>query len=130
MPQQPIELILLRQLAGYLTMPVFVMDTEGQLLYYNEPAELLLGQRFDETGSMSITDLGKLFRVADPGGTAMAIDDMPIAIAVRKGKPAHGSMRIRSLDDVWRTIQVTAFPLQGQDKKPLGAVAMFWETKE
>jgi hypothetical protein len=31
----------MRQLAGYLTMPVF-----------NEPAEALLGRRFDEVGEM------------------------------------------------------------------------------
>ena len=48
----PIQIILARQLAGYLSVPVFLVDQNGNLLFYNEPAELILGQRFDETGAM------------------------------------------------------------------------------
>jgi PAS domain-containing protein len=56
MPQQEIEMILVRQLASYLAMPIFVVDPQGTLVFYNEPAELLLGRRFEETGEMSIAD--------------------------------------------------------------------------
>ena len=48
----PIQIILARQLAGYLSVPVFLVDQTGNLLFYNEPAEVILGQRFDETGAM------------------------------------------------------------------------------
>ena len=41
MPQQPIELILMRQLANYLSMPVFLVGADEILLYYNEAAEAL-----------------------------------------------------------------------------------------
>ena len=34
-------------------MPIFLVDTEGNLLYYNEPAEAILGRRFSETGANS-----------------------------------------------------------------------------
>src|SRR5439155_856752 len=37
--QKQVEIILMRQLASYLTLPVFVVDPEGNLLYYNPPAE-------------------------------------------------------------------------------------------
>ena len=43
MAQHEIELILMRELASYLAMAIFVVDPEGELLYYNEPAERLLG---------------------------------------------------------------------------------------
>jgi hypothetical protein len=46
----PIQIILTRQLAGYLSVPLFLVDPKGDLLFYNEPAEALLGRRFDETG--------------------------------------------------------------------------------
>ena len=33
----PIQIILTRQLAGYLNVPLFLVDPEGNLLFYNEP---------------------------------------------------------------------------------------------
>ena len=39
MPQQEIEMILVRQLASYLAMPIFIVDPQGTLVFYNEPAE-------------------------------------------------------------------------------------------
>ena len=34
----PIQIILMRQLAGYLSVPLFLVDPKGDLLFYNEPA--------------------------------------------------------------------------------------------
>jgi hypothetical protein len=36
---QPIQIILMRQLAGYLSVPLFLVGPNGDLLFYNEPAE-------------------------------------------------------------------------------------------
>jgi len=47
------EVILMRQLASYLAMPIVVIASDGTLIYYNEPAAALVGRRFDETGEMS-----------------------------------------------------------------------------
>ena len=52
MTQKPIELILTRHLASNLAMPIFLVDADGTLIFYNEPAERLLGMRFEETGEM------------------------------------------------------------------------------
>ena len=46
MAQHAIELILMRQLAGGLATPVFLVDPDGDLLFYNEPAEAILGCRY------------------------------------------------------------------------------------
>jgi PAS domain-containing protein len=46
MPQLEIEMILMRQLASYLAMPIFIVDPVGNLVFYNEPAESILGRRF------------------------------------------------------------------------------------
>ena len=45
MSQKAIELILMRQLASSLAMPIFLVDPSGNLVFYNEPAEQLLGSR-------------------------------------------------------------------------------------
>ena len=48
MAQQPIELILFRQMAHLLAVPVFLVDSHGDLVFLNEAAEHLLGIRFDD----------------------------------------------------------------------------------
>ena len=48
----PIQIILTQRLASYLSVPVFLVDHKGDLLFYNEPAESFVGRRFDETGAM------------------------------------------------------------------------------
>ena len=45
MPSHAIELILSRQLADCLSVPVFIVDPQGNLLFYNNPAEEVLGQK-------------------------------------------------------------------------------------
>ena len=35
LPQQPIEMILLRQLAEHLAIPVWVIDGQGDLVFFN-----------------------------------------------------------------------------------------------
>ena len=54
MPAYEIEIILNRQLADCLSIPVFITDTTGNLIFYNEPAEIILGTSFEETGEMPV----------------------------------------------------------------------------
>ena len=127
MPQKDIELILLRQLASYLAMPIFLADSDENLLFYNEPAEVLLGRRFDEAGEMPLAELSTLFQTAAEDGSPLPPEELPLGIALRQRRPSHRRLRYRALDGVWRTVEVTAFPLQCQDGRHLGAVAIFWE---
>jgi PAS domain-containing protein len=125
--QQPIELILLRQWASYLALPVFIADGAGNLLFYNEPAELLLGRRYDEAGEMPVEQLAGLFATEAEDGSPLPSADLPLAVALRTRRPAHRRFRMRGLDGAWRTIEATAFPVEGQAERHLGGVAIFWE---
>ena len=60
-----IQIILIRQLAGYISVPLFLVDPKGDLLFYNEPAEVILGQRFEETGAMPAETWSKAFTPVD-----------------------------------------------------------------
>lgn len=126
--QKEIEVILTRQLAGYLTMPVFIIDPDGNLLYYNEPAQMVLGQRFEDTGEMSAAEWGSIFTPMDEEGRPLLLEELPIIIALREHRPASRRFAIVGLDGTQRLIDVTAFPLDGIADRHLGAVAMFWET--
>lgn len=125
--QQEVETILMQQLAGYLSMPVFLVDPEGNLLFYNEPAEAILGQRFEETGAMPQDEWAKAFTPTDAMGRPIPVEELPLAIALGQRVPAHKKMGITGLDGKRREISVTAFPLCGEGNRMVGAVAMFWE---
>ncbi len=64
----PIQIILTRQLAAYLSVPLFLVDPKGNLLFYNEPAEAILGRRFDETGAMPLEEWSSAFTRFDDEG--------------------------------------------------------------
>jgi hypothetical protein len=128
--QRDIELILLRQWASYLTMPIWVMDQDGNLLFYNEPAEPLLGKRYDEAGELPLQELATLFEATDLDGTPLEAEGLPLGVALMKHRPSHRRVRIRSLDGRQRNLDITAFPIEGQGGRQLGAVAMFWEFED
>lgn len=130
MSQKEIEVILTRHLASYLATPIFIVDPEGTLLFYNEPAEAILGRRYEETGEMPMSEWATIFAPLDEEETPLPPMALPLAIALTEHRPAHRRLRIRGLDGVARRIEVAAFPLIGQAERFLGAVAIFWESNE
>lgn len=127
--QKEIEVILTRQLAGYLTVPVFIVDPAGTLLYYNEAAETILGKRFEETGEMLVGEWSTIFVPMDEAGESLAPGQLPLIVALNEHRPAYRRFFIVGLDGVKRCIDVTAFPLDGIANRHLGAVAMFWNVE-
>lgn len=127
MSQQEIEVILARQLADYLALPIFLVDREGNLLFYNEPAEKILGYRYEETGPMPSQEWAAIFQPTDEDGRLLVPEQLPLIVALRDSRPAHSGFWIRGLDGTLRQIEVIAFPLVGQAGRHLGAVAIFWE---
>jgi PAS domain-containing protein len=129
-PQKAVEVILTRQLASYLAMPVFLVDPDGNLLYYNEPAEALLGHRYEESGELRADVWSTVWEARFDDGRPMPPEELPLTVALTRRHPAHRHMSITGLDGVRRQIEVTAFPLEGQGGRHLGAVAIFWETPQ
>jgi len=127
MAQQPIELILIRQWASYLTVPIFVLGADGNVVYYNEPAEGLLGRAFDEFGEAPFQDYPSMFEITDEHGVPIRPEEFVLSIAMQEHRPAHDRVRYRALDGTLRIVDVTAIPLEGHDEQHLGAVAIFWE---
>jgi hypothetical protein len=124
---KPIQLILARQLASTLAMPVLIVDTEGTLIFYNEPAEVILDQRFEETGEMSADAWTELFSVADEERNPIAQEDRPIMMALSERKPFSRTLWMRCGHHEWLHMNITAFPLIGEGGQFLGAKMIFWE---
>jgi PAS domain-containing protein len=126
MAQQPVELILMRQLASTLVTPIVLVDPNGGLLFYNVAAEGLLGLPFDETGEMAM-DWSSRWRPTDPAGQPIPTDRLPLMIALSERRAVHGNLGILGADGAQRRIAVTAFPLIAVPGALVGGLAMFWE---
>lgn len=129
MAQREVELILVRQLAGYLALPIFLVDSQGTLLFYNEPAEQLLGLRYEDTGEMTADAWGTVFIPRDDEGQPLPTESLPLVRCLQSGRAVHGRMVIEGMDGARRMLDVTSLPLVGQSGRPLGAMAVFWEVE-
>ena len=130
MSQQEIEVILARHLAEYLAMPIFIVNPAGDLIFYNEPAEMVLGTRYNETGTMPASEWSTAFSPMDQEGVSIPPQELPLMIALTKRRPAYRVFWIRGLDGRMREIEVAAFPLIGQAERFLGGIAIFWEREK
>lgn len=120
-------LILARELATNLATPVFVVDPEGTLVFYNEAAEDILGDPFDMVGQLTRDQWANMFAPEAPDGTPLKPEQLPLVRALTDHVPAHAQIRITGRDQVRRDIAVTAFPLLGGGEEFAGAMAIFWE---
>jgi PAS domain S-box-containing protein len=123
-------MILARSFASRLATAVFLVDAEGSVVYFNEAAERLLGQRFVEGHGMTALEYTKLFEPTDLEGNRMPVLETPLGIAFSKLEPAHAQLTLRGADGVVRPIEATAFPLLAHEGEPVGAIAIFWKPSE
>ena len=128
--QKHLVLILAREFASQLSTPVFITDAEGRIVFYNEPAEEVIGQTFAETGELAASEWFSRISVETVDGRPLHVDEMPGGIARREGRPVHSTLLITGMDGKRRVIEDTAFPLLGHDQEVHGSVAIFWEQGE
>ncbi len=121
---RPIELILAKQLASSLAVPIILYDRDGTVAFFNERAENLLGARLDQADALSTQDVRDAFKVAPIEG----FEPKPVELAMREGRASHGSYRVRALDGVVRDLDGTAVPLIGQSGENMGTIVFFWES--
>lgn len=122
-----IQIILARQLASCVAMPILLVDAEGTLIYYNEPAEALLNQRFEETGEIPADEWNRLVAVDDEDRNPVPPEDRPMRVALLQRRPVSRAIWTRTGNSEWRHLQVTAFPLVGEGDQLLGVMNIFWE---
>ncbi|MCB9797626.1 MAG: hypothetical protein H6741_33470 [Alphaproteobacteria bacterium] len=122
---RPLELILARQWCALLSTPVLLFDATGTLVFFNEPAEGLLGRTYDETGPMVKPEWLAAFPLEDDEGELIHGRENPMIFCVREQVPAQRVVVVRGMDGLRRRITVTVFPIKGLDHQVLGAMALF-----
>jgi len=125
--QKDLVLILARELVSQIMSPVFLIDADGTLIYFNEHAQMILGQSFEEVGELPAADWGRRWEPRDLDGREVPLKALPLSVTLLERKPAHGPLRIKGSDGVEHEIEVTSFPLLSKQHDFVGAVAIFWE---
>ena len=123
--QQPVEMIMAQGMMANLSTPAFLVDRAGTLVFFNTSAARLLGVSYEEAGAMAAEDWGSRFTPTGEDGEPLPRQELPLAIAVAEGRPAHRAMRIVGADGTSRAIEVSAFPIVGR-RGQTGAMAIFW----
>jgi len=127
-PQKHLALIIARELATQLATATFIADASGQLVFYNEAAEEILGRTFAEAGTMPAEGWASQFRLEDLDGNPLPLDRMPAGIALLEQRPAHGQLWMTGLDGQRRLLSVTAVPLFASATECVGMIALFWQS--
>ena len=122
-----IQIILARQLASCVAMPILLVDAAGTLIFYNEPAEAILNQRFEETGEIPVEEWNRLVAVTDEERHPIPPENWPTRVARLQRRPISRRIWLRRGGSEWRHLQVTAVPLVGEGEEMLGVMNIFWE---
>jgi len=130
MSQKAVEIILMRQLASYLAMPILLFDSAGTLLFYNEPWEAISGMRFDETGELKLEEWSSLFHLTAEDGSPLPLEARPSVTALQQRQASHRVFWLMGADGVRKKLEATGFPLEGQGGRHLGAVVILWEAAQ
>jgi PAS domain-containing protein len=122
---RPLQLILARNLLSSLSTPAFLVDADGNLLFFNDAAGALLGRRYEETGQMAAGEWTAAFGPFDDDGTPIPFQQVPLTAALRGNRPSHAGFRIRGAGGAEHVIEASALPLIG-DESFHGAMVVFW----
>ena len=127
--QRPVELILARSLLATLSTPGFLVDEDGIVVFFNDAASVLLGVRYEEVGRMGPEEWGTAFGPLDESGTKIPLEELPLTIALRHGRPSHARLRIRSVQGVHNAIEAAAVPILTVEGTR-GAMVFFWTVED
>jgi hypothetical protein len=129
-PGRSLPLILARELAANLATPMFLIDANGMLVYYNEAAELMLGKTWGELGEITAQEFGAMLDLAELDGTPLRRRDSPAGIAMFHKRPSHKTLIATTLAGARDKFEVTAYPLFGTADDMLGVLTLFWQAHE
>ncbi len=126
MAQKALTLILGREMAANLATPMFLIDAEGQLVYFNEAAEQIIGKTWAEVGEISVLEFGAMLDLQDADGKRMRRRDTPTSVSFNDRRPAHASVLVKSADGSRRLLETTSYPLFARTDEMHGVVTIFW----
>ena len=127
MAQQPLELILARNLISTIALAAFLVDNAGTLVFFNTTAGSLIGKNFEEVGRAAPEVWMEEVGPFDELGKLIQVDSLPMTRSLREGLPANGRFRVR-LQGELAEIEASGLPLVGRYGVQ-GAIVVFWRAQ-
>jgi len=131
-----VEIIVLRQLASCLRIPIAILGPRANVVFFNEPAESIFGYRFEELGGLEAEEWSAVLAPSDEDGAPLKDEQRPVLVAVESRVPSHRRIFIQGPDRLRREIELTAVPLIARadpndpdgdvGERFLGALVLFW----
>jgi PAS domain-containing protein len=121
-----LPLILAREFAANVAIPIFLVDNENTLVYYNDAASVAFGGPFGQTGELRHGEWAAKFNPTQPDGTPYDRKDLPLVIALEERRPSHGVNLVTSPDGDRRLVEFSALPLFCSPDDFAGVLVAFW----
>jgi PAS domain-containing protein len=122
-----LPLILAREFAANVAIPIFLVDSDNTLVYYNDAAGVAFGGPFGQTGELRHGQWMPTFNPTRPDGSAYERHEMPLVIALEQRRPSHGVHLVTAPDGRRVLVEFTAVPLFSSPDDFVGALVAFWE---
>jgi PAS domain-containing protein len=122
--EQPLELILARNLVSLISLAAVLMDVEGAIVFFNDAAAEFFGGLFEETGRVPLARWRAEVGPFDKAERHLPTENLPSTRAFRDGRPGFGRFYIRGDSGLVR-VEVVALPLVGSVGLH-GALVVFW----
>jgi len=124
--QKHLVLILAREFASNLATPTLIADDRGQLVFYNEAAEVEIGRAFAEVGEMPLDEFTGSFQPRTAAAERLPPEVRPARIALDERRASHERFWVTDHRGTEREVAVTAFPLFAHADEFVGIMAIFW----
>jgi PAS domain-containing protein len=121
---QPLELILARNLISIISVAAILVDPDQRIVFYNDAAAEIVGSPFEEIGTLPQEEWNARYGPFDENGAPVPPDELPLSIAVREGRPAYARFHIRGERGPLE-VETGALPLVGPAGYH-GAIVVFW----
>ncbi len=122
--EQPLELILARNLISIIALPAILVDVDVTIIFYNDAAGEIIGARFEEMGRIPEDRWREELGPFDPQGNHLAREDLPLTVALRDGRPGYGRFHVQ-IEPGLTEVEAVALPLTGSAGLH-GALLVFW----
>jgi PAS domain-containing protein len=109
-----------------LSLPIAVVDPEGQIVFYNKAGEAFLGDTFEGAREFSSKQWAAVFRPEREDGTPIPLHELPGGVALLERRADTMTLFYTGIDGVRRQVAATGFPLVGREGELFGAFLIFW----
>jgi PAS domain-containing protein len=128
--QKSLELIHARNLLSSVATPAFLVDSAGDIVFFNDAAASILGRRFEETGPISHDEWRTTIGPFDENGQPVPFERLALNVALRRGEAGHLRQQIREADGAMHQVEVSAVPLVATTGGFRGAIVFLWSVDE